>query len=236
MGFPCINRTFHFSILQLDTYREESCIFFVRNLVSATLFGKAFSGSDKHQPGSIGQVSEVKQEVEGSEHRHSDQFWHIVASVLVLFVKLEHGPNDGSGQVHDNRQEPVSWQELGEGDGEAAGALAHTQHHHSHGEDEADAVDGHAPLERCMGIIGHRVADQDEDNTGHKGLAHLQQAWSCSHVTCHLSWPRFAQAHLPHVGYRCQAGEDCGGDAMAVDIAIKLLVLEEKKWEDDGGR
>lgn len=87
-----------------------------------------------------------------------------------------------------------------------------------------------------MAVVRHRVADQDEDNTGHKGLAHLQQAWSSSHVTCHLPWPRFSQAHLPHVGYRCQAGEDGGHDAIVANLAMGPLFLEEKKWEDDRGR
>lgn len=32
-----------------------------------------FSGGDKHQPGSVGQVSEVQQEVQRCEHRYSDQ-------------------------------------------------------------------------------------------------------------------------------------------------------------------
>ena len=182
----------------------------------ASLF--LFSGSDKHQSGSIDQVSEVKQEVEGSEHRHGDQIAPIVARAP--FVKLEDGPDDGRAQVHDNRQEPVRWQELGEGDGQTAGAFAHTQHHHGHGEDEADAVHGHAPLECWMLAVRHGVADQDEDDTGHEGLAHLQQAWSRGHVTCHLSWPRFSQAHLPHVGYRCQAGEDGGDDAMGARVAV----------------
>lgn len=40
LGFLRVNTTPHFSILQLDTKREESCIF-VRNSTSATLFCKA---------------------------------------------------------------------------------------------------------------------------------------------------------------------------------------------------
>lgn len=87
-----------------------------------------------------------------------------------------------------------------------------------------------------MVVIGHRVADQDEDNAGHEGLANLQQPWSCRHVTCHLSWPGFSQAHFPHVGDRCQAGEDCGGNAIAAGVIIYPLVFEEKKGKDDGGR
>lgn len=159
-----------------------------------------------------------------------------MASVLVLLVKLEHRPDDGGSQVHDGGQETVRWQELGERDGEPAGALPHTEHHHCHGEDEADAVHRHAPPECWVLVIQHGVAHQHEDNTGQERLAHFQQARSCGHVTRHLPWPRFRQAHLTHVGYGCQAGEDRGDDAMVPSVAAVRLVPKEIDRKDDRGR
>lgn len=194
-----------------------------------------FSDGDKHEPGGVGQVGEVQQEVEGGEHSHSDQVRRVIISAPVVFVELEHGPDDGGSQIHDGRQEAIGRQELGEGDGEAAGALPHTQHHHRHGEDEADAVDRHAPLERRVAVVGNGVADQDEDDAGHEGLAHLQQARCRGHVACHLSWPGLGQAHLHHVGHRRQAGEDSGDDAMVSSLVGEGLALQEIDGEDDGG-
>lgn len=193
------------------------------------------SDADEHQSGAVGQIGEVQQEVETGEDGHGDQFC-LVSPPAVLLVKLKNGPEDGGRQVHDDGQEPVGRQELGEGYGEAASALSHAQHHHGHGEDEADAVHCHAPLQGRVVVIGHGVADQDEDNAGHEGLANLHQTWSRFHVTRHFSWPGLGQAHLHHVGNCCQAGEDRGRDAMIANFLGEILTLEKKHRENDRGR
>lgn len=81
-----VSLLFNSSILQLGSKRLKSCqqhsSSFVRSFPSSLsvvpflfLFPAhfVFSDSDKHESGSVGQVSKVQQEVEGSEHRHSDQ-------------------------------------------------------------------------------------------------------------------------------------------------------------------
>lgn len=149
---------------------------------------------------------------------------------------MEHWPDNGGAQVHQHGEEPVSRQELGEGDGQAASALAHAQHHHGHREDEADAVHGHAPLQPRVVVVRHWVTDQDENDARHEGLANLEQTRCCGHVARHLSGSGFGQAHLHHVGYSGQAGEDGGSDAVAASFAAHVLAFEKEEWEDNGGR
>lgn len=186
---------------------------------------------------SVGQVSKVQKHVDGGEHCHANLLW-LIAPAPVHFAERENGPNDDSWQVHEEGQEAVRWEELGEGNWEKAGAFAHAQDHHHHGDNEADAVNGHAPLQRRVVVVGDGVADQDENDAGHKGLAHLQDARDRGHVSRHLSRLRLRQAHLAEVDYRRQAGEDRGGDAEAAYLTGQppLLPEEEQRTDDRSGQ
>uniref|UniRef100_A0AAY4A5M1 Uncharacterized protein n=1 Tax=Denticeps clupeoides TaxID=299321 RepID=A0AAY4A5M1_9TELE len=105
----------------------------------------------------------------------------------VVPVELENGPDDGGGEVHYDGHRGVRGQEAGEGEGQAACALAHAQDNDDRRQDEADAVDSQAPLQSSVALVGHGVADEDEDDAGHEGLAHLQQSWGGGHVAGHLA-------------------------------------------------
>lgn len=150
-------------------------------------------------------------------------------------VKVEDRPDDGSRQVEDDSQHGVRRQKAGEGEWQAAGALPHTEHDDGGRQDEADAVDGHAVLQRLMAVVQHRVADKDEDDTGHKGLAHLEQAWCRGHVADHLARSRLADANFADVGHGGQAGEDGGDHAVVVDVVPGGDALDVRKGEDNGG-
>jgi len=153
----------------------------------------------------------------------------------VLGVKVEDGPDDGRRHVEDHGQQGVAGEEAGEGEGQAAGALADAQQDDGRRQDEADAVDGHAVLERVVPVVHHGVADEDEDDAGHEGLADLQQPGRRGHVAGHLAGTRLADAHLGDVGDGGQAGEDGGDDAVGADFAVARGALEEVEGEDDGG-
>lgn len=86
-----------------------------------------------------------------------------------------------------------------------------------------------------MAVVQHRVADKDEDDAGHKGLAHLEQAWRRGHVASHFAGSRLADANLADVGHGGQAGEDRGNDTVVVDLVSSGDALDVRKGEDNGG-
>lgn len=205
------------------------------------------SSADKHQAGGVDQVGQVKDEVDPREHGHRHELIPtaqpqlgvaVVGPVFwpaVLGVKVEDGPDDGRWQVEDHGQQGVARQEAREGEGEAAGALAYAEQDDGRRQDEADAVDGHAVLERVVSVVHHGVADEDEDDAGHEGLADFQQAGGRGHVAGHLARTRLADAHLGHVGDGGQAREDGRHDAVGADFTLARGALEEVEGEDDGG-
>lgn len=204
------------------------------------------SSANKHQAGGVDQVGQVEDEVDSSEHGHRHELIPhtepqrtaaIVGPLFrsaMLWVKVEDGPDDGCWQIEDHGQQGVGRQEAGKREGEAAGALADTEQDDGRRQDEADAVDGHAVLERIVTVIHHGVADEDKDDAGDKGLADFQQARGCGHVAGHLTWTRLADAHLAHVGDGGQAGEDGWHDAVVADFTWASGALEEVEGEDDG--
>lgn len=213
-----------------------------------TLFFFPTSSADKHQAGGVDQVGQVEDEVDPREHSNRHQLVptaqaHVgvamarpIFRAAVLGVKVEDGPDDGRRQVEDHGQQGVGGEEASEGEGQAAGALADAQQDDDRRQDEADAVDGHAVLERVVSVVHHGVADEDKDDAGHKGLADFQQAGGRGHVAGHLARTRLADAHLGHVGDGGQAGEDGRHDAVGADVTVARGALEEVEGEDDGGR
>lgn len=205
------------------------------------------SGADKHQAGGIDKVAQVEDEVDASKHSHRHALvpWAEPASTAtgvgpllgaaLLGVKVEDGPNDGGRQVEDDGQHGVRRQEAGKGEGQTTGALAHAEHDDGGRQDEADAVDGHAVLQRLMAVVQHRVADKDEDDAGDEGLTHLEQARRRGHVAGHLARSCLADAHLANVGHGGQAGEDGGDHTIVVDLVPSGNALDVGEGEDNGG-
>lgn len=205
------------------------------------------SSADKHQAGGVDQVGQVEDEVDSGEHGYRHELipnaqplraaataWPVFCSV-VLGVKVEYGPDDGCWQIEGHSQQGIGRQKAGKWEGKAAGALSYAEQNDGRWQDEADAVDGHAVLEFMLAVIQHRVADEDEDDAGHEGLADFQQARGCGHVAGYLAWTRLADAHLAHVGDSGQAGKDGWHDA-EVALTLACGALEEVEGEDDGGR
>lgn len=152
----------------------------------------------------------------------------------VIRVKLEYGPNNGSRQIEDHGQKSIGRQETGKREGEAAGALADTDHNDGRWQDKADAVDGHAVLQSTMIVVEDGVADEDKDDAGHKGLTHLQQTRGCGHVTRNFPWARLADAHLDHVGNSGETGKDRCHDPVVSDLRRSPRTFEEVEGEDYG--
>lgn len=206
-----------------------------------------FSSIDKHQAGGVDQVGQVKDEVDSSEYSHCHDLVprtqpHICAAVVwpvfipaVLGVKVEDRPDDGRWQVQDHSQHGVGWQETGEREREAAGTLSYTQQDDRRWQDEADAVDRHAVLQRIVTVVQHGITHKNEDDAGNKGLADFQQSRSGGHVSGHLARARLADAHLTHVSNSSQAGKDGCHDSVVTDCTGACGTLEEVEREDDGG-
>lgn len=205
------------------------------------------SSIHKHQAGRVDQVDQVKDEVDRREHRHGHvliphtQTLRVAAVVGPIFrpsilgVEVEDGPDDSRRQIEDHSQQGVGGQEACEGEGKAAGALAYAEQDDDRRQDEADAVDRHAVLECVVTVVSHGVADEDEDDAGHKGLADFQEAWSGRHVAGNFSRTRLAHAHLADVGDGGQAGEDGRHDAVVAGLALANGALEIIEREEDGG-
>lgn len=98
------------------------------------------SGTDKHQAGGIDEVAEVEDKVDAGEHGHrhalvpgakpmstATRVGPLLGAALPG-VKVEDRPDDSCRQVEDNGQHGVRRQEAGEGEWQAAGAFAHTEH------------------------------------------------------------------------------------------------------------
>lgn len=220
--------------------------FYLEHIVGLTTVSVP-SSVDKHQASGIDQVTQVKDEVDTGEHSHCHALIPRAQPVsaawvgplfrsTVVGVKVEDGPDDGGRQIEDHSQHGIGRQEAGKWEGETAGALTDTEYDDGCWQDEADAVDRHAVLKRMVTVVQYGVADKDENDAGHKGLADLQQAWGCGHVAGHLARTRLADAHLTNVGNGGQAGEDSWHNAIVVDLASTLGALEVVKREDDGGR
>lgn len=206
------------------------------------------SGADEHQAGRVDEISQVEDEVDGGEHGHRHALVphaqpHRRAAVgrpvfgaAVLGVEVEDRPDDGRRQVEDDGQQGVGRQEAGKREGEAAGALADAEQDDDRRQDEADAVHGHAVLERIVAVIQRGVADEDEDDAGQEGLEDLQQPGSRGHVAGDLARTSLGDAHLAHVGNGGQAGENGAHDAEVTDLALTSGTFEVVEREDDGGR
>lgn len=86
-----------------------------------------------------------------------------------------------------------------------------------------------------MVVIQFGVADEDKDDAGHKGLAHLQQTRGCGHVTRNFTRSRLADAHLDHVGNGGETGKDSRHDAVVSDFSRSPGTFQEVEGEDYGG-
>lgn len=92
-----------------------------------------------------------------------------------------------------------------------------------------------------MALIAIRVADEHEDEAGHKGFTHLQQTRPCGHVASPsvpvTSWPCLDDAHLCQVGDGGKAGEDQRHHATVVGHAVmhREAFYKVHSKEDGGG-
>lgn len=205
------------------------------------------SSADKHQASGVDEVSQVEDEVDRGEHSHRHRLIpHTQPKACIavgrplllssmLRVKVEDGPDDGCGQIKDHSQQGVGWQEASEREGEVARQLSNAQQDDAGRQDEADAVDGHAVLQRIVAVVQHGIGDKNKDDASQKGLADFQESGSCGHVAGYLAGTRLADAHLGHVGDGGQAGEDGWHYAEVPHFTGPVGVFEVVKREDDGG-
>lgn len=151
-------------------------------------------------------------------------------------VELEDWPYDGGGEVHDDRQQSVGGKEACERERKEPGAFTDAHDHDGRRNHEADAVDGHAPLQSRVTVVRDGVADEHEYDAGHESLANLKQAWNRGHVPGDFAWLRSRQTHFDEIRHGGQAGEDRGDDSEVSRLAAHRLALQEVEREDDGRR
>ena len=81
------------------------------------------------------------------------------------------------------------------------------------------------------------VAEEGEDDTGHEGLQHLQQAWHSVHIAGDIIEiiPIPYPGHIQGINHRRDAGECSGSDGPVPGRTIKQE-LDVGDGVDDGGR
>ena len=203
--------------------------------------------------GPVPQVGHVRQQVGGCQDGHSQALLpgaHAVGSSInavhiagllglpaILLIKLVERPEDQSSEVEEDRQQVQSQMKNGEGDGQPVLPFFPVHQHGHNCQDEADGIHGHAPLQGWLVYVQGGVADEDKDNTGHKGLQHLQQAWPGVHVAGDLlALAAFPYAdHVHDINHTCDAGEHSGSDGPVL-AGILRQELDVGDGVEDGGQ
>lgn len=188
------------------------------------------SDPDKDQAGRVHQVGHVSQQVDGCQDGHSQTSVpgaHVIGvpvaaawihgppgMAAILLVELVERPEDQSRGIEEDGDQGQPGQESGEGDGQHVRAVAQVQQDGHSRQDEADGVHGHAPLQGWLVLVQVGVADEGEDDTGHEGLQHLEQAWHGGHVAGDLAGPGPGPGHFGGISHTGDAGEGGCGDGM----------------------
>lgn len=110
-------------------------------------------------------IHNVSNEVQAGHH--SNDYVKIIGAWIV--PKAIKWPNDHSCEVHQHCQHIAHRQDFVEGRREERQQAADGKNDDEEGKNEADGVDGNAPLEPREDRVKGEV-QTDEDDAGHKGL------------------------------------------------------------------
>ena len=198
-------------------------------------------------------VSHVNQQVGGCQDGHS-QFpvpeaqvvgeptdaAHITGPLELsakLLIELVECPEDQSADIEEDGEQAEHKLEEGEGPGQPALPFAQVQHDGQGCWDEADGVHGHTPLQGRPVQVQGGVAEEGEDDTGHEGLQHLQQAWHGVHVAGDVIEIIAVshEGHIQGIKHRRDAGE-CSGSDCPVPVRTIRQELDVSDGVDDGGQ
>ena len=103
-----------------------------------------------------------------------------------LLIELVERPEDHSADAEEDGEQGEHKLENGVWDVQSIFPFTHFQQEDHSSQDEADGVHGHTPHQGH--VLHNRVqvqggaTDEGKDDTSHKGLQHLQQAWHSVHV------------------------------------------------------
>lgn len=144
-----------------------------------------------------------------------------------IVLEAVEGPDDHRSEVHEHRQNVHKCQNLIERRRKQSQQSANSEKDDEDGKDEADAVDGYAPLE--AGILVELTGVQaDEDNAGNKSLEHLQESRDSGEEPTNLPRSGSGQSHLDGVQEEGQAGAHTGANLSGA------VGAGEVDWIDDG--
>ena len=104
-----------------------------------------------------------------------------------LLIELVEQPEDQSADIEEDREQ--GQQKLENGDSHRQPVFPSNQVPQD-GQgcwEEADGVHGDTPLQSRLVQVQGGVAKEHKDETGHKGLQHLQQAWHGVHIAGDLT-------------------------------------------------
>ena len=145
---------------------------------------------------------------------HSPGLLGLAPELLIELVEL---PEDQSTKVEENvTQSEYNKLENEVQDGQPVFPFSQLQQEGHGSQDEADGVHGHTPLQGWLVQVQGGVADEDEDDTGHEGLQHLQQAWHGGHTAGDIIQlvAVLHEGHIHDIKHTHKAGECSGGDGL----------------------
>ena len=161
----------------------------------------------------VPQVSRVNQQVDGCQDGHSQSLVpeahvivepidaaHITGPVGLsakLLIELVERPEDQSADIEEDGEQAEHKLKNGIQAGQPALPFAQVQQDGQGCWDEADGLHGHTPLQGRLMKVQGGVDDAGEDETSHKGLQCLQQAWHGEHTAGGL----FEPIGDPHADY-----------------------------------
>jgi len=190
---------------------------------------------DEDHLGGVDQVHQVGDEVEDGEE--GDPQALVPPTVPAAGVGALHtieaveGPNDGGGDVHHQGQGIVAHQHLLQRAGHVGEAPANGEDNDEEGDDEANRVDSHTPLQAGFRTV---VIQQGEDETSHIGFKDLEEPRHGGEEAADVPWLGAGEPHLEGVGEEAEAG-DGGGHSLPGTLAAAAGTADEGGGEDYRG-
>lgn len=138
-------------------------------------------------------------------------------------------PNDQSCHVHQHSHRIAACQNFSEPRQKGQEA-ADCQAYDEEGENETNAVDGDAPLERVVPcqLCSTFVVQAHEDDAGHKGLQDLELPRDCGQKAADRTSFSPGETHLGGVQTEDQKGNNSGGDTFAAcEGSVEENICEE---------
>lgn len=189
--------------------------------------------AEEHKAHRIDSVQDVNNTVEDCHGCDNHQFipfrvsWLVVG--CVLGVEAIQWPDHHSCYIHHCCQNVVDDHQLFKGEWKKRGQPSEAEHNYGDGKDEAQAVDGHAPLPRRGAVLASLQGG--ENKTGDERLKHLHNARQRGEEPA--GFPTGTKASKDR--FACINPETYPGHHRGTDLTGAGVAGEEGGVDDGGG-